>query len=465
MTVLGSQANPLASRLIASLADLALVVDLDGKIVDVASGEGLGQHPGWRKLVGKRWVDVLTPESRGKVEPLLREAAAGHTTRSRELNLHVDGVGELPFRFTGVLVDERHVLALGIDLRPIASVQQSLVTAQQAMELEYERVRQSEAQYRVLFHVCGEAVLLTRGPRQIVEEANPAALKLLATTEAGVQGKALRDLVSPESRDELAALLASVEAGRAIEVPLRMRVHGQADLEFRASATMFRQSGGSVLLLRFWPLRPEAGARNGDERVLKVLEAMPDAFVVTDDTLSIVSANASFCELVERASEAQVIGTSLDRWLGRAGVDVNIITSNLREHGLIRNFATVIRSDFGAERPATVTAVATPDEEVRCYGFTIRATLPLGRMTSLQSRSTEQLQALVGRATLKEIVQESADMIERLCIEAALEISGNNRAAAAQLLGLSRQSLYTKLRRHGMEAFSPTDEDAERPAE
>jgi len=41
-------------------------------------------------------------------------------------------------------------------------------------------------------------------------------------------------------------------------------------------------------------------------------------------------------------------------------------------------------------------------------------------------------------------------MIERLCIEAALELSGDNRASAAEILGLSRQSLYAKLNRHGL---------------
>ncbi len=57
---------------------------------------------------------------------------------------------------------------------------------------------------------------------------------------------------------------------------------------------------------------------------------------------------------------------------------------------------------------------------------------------------------LVGRVPLKDLVRETTDMIERLCIEAALELSGDNRATAADLLGLSRQSLYVKLRRYGL---------------
>jgi DNA-binding NtrC family response regulator len=65
-------------------------------------------------------------------------------------------------------------------------------------------------------------------------------------------------------------------------------------------------------------------------------------------------------------------------------------------------------------------------------------------------RSNDELRELVGRVPLKDIVAETSDLIERLCIETALELTGDNRAAAAEMLGLSRQSLYVKLRRYGV---------------
>jgi DNA-binding NtrC family response regulator len=52
--------------------------------------------------------------------------------------------------------------------------------------------------------------------------------------------------------------------------------------------------------------------------------------------------------------------------------------------------------------------------------------------------------------SLKDIVRESTDLIERLCIEAALTYTADNRASAAEILGVSRQSLYSKLHRHGL---------------
>ena len=51
---------------------------------------------------------------------------------------------------------------------------------------------------------------------------------------------------------------------------------------------------------------------------------------------------------------------------------------------------------------------------------------------------------------MKDIVSETSDLIEQLCIETALQMTNDNRALAAQFLGLSRQSLYVKLRRYGL---------------
>ena len=57
--------------------------------------------------------------------------------------------------------------------------------------------------------------------------------------------------------------------------------------------------------------------------------------------------------------------------------------------------------------------------------------------------------------SLRDIVGETTDVIERMCIEAALTLTSNNRASAAEILGLSRQSLYSKLNRYGLGSSDP----------
>ena len=66
---------------------------------------------------------------------------------------------------------------------------------------------------------------------------------------------------------------------------------------------------------------------------------------------------------------------------------------------------------------------------------------------------------LVGRVPLKDLVRETTDIIERMCIDAALKMSGQSRAQAAEMLGLSRQSLYVKLRRYGIGDNSDEDDE------
>ena len=63
-------------------------------------------------------------------------------------------------------------------------------------------------------------------------------------------------------------------------------------------------------------------------------------------------------------------------------------------------------------------------------------------------RAAEALAELVGRVPLRDIVGETTELIEKLCIEAALQLTQDNRATAAEILGLSRQSLYVKLRQY-----------------
>ena len=79
------------------------------------------------------------------------------------------------------------------------------------------------------------------------------------------------------------------------------------------------------------------------------------------------------------------------------------------------------------------------------------------RPARCRARST-QLTELVGRVSLKDLVRETTDVVEQLCIEAALELTGDNRASAAEMLGLSRQSLYAKLRRYGLGDLDGDDE-------
>ncbi|MEL6774838.1 MAG: helix-turn-helix domain-containing protein, partial [Pseudomonadota bacterium] len=134
--------------------------------------------------------------------------------------------------------------------------------------------------------------------------------------------------------------------------------------------------------------------------------------------------------------------------------------SNLREHGSVRLFATVLRGDYGSETEVEISACASGGASP-VFAFTIRdvrqrfgSTVIGSGQSPVVPQSAEQLSELVGRVSLKDLVRQTTDMIEKMYIEAALEMTGDNRASAAEMLGLSRQSLYVKLRRFGLRDLS-----------
>ncbi|MEQ1714332.1 MAG: helix-turn-helix domain-containing protein, partial [Hyphomicrobium sp.] len=165
-------------------------------------------------------------------------------------------------------------------------------------------------------------------------------------------------------------------------------------------------------------------------------------------------ANPAFVEMIELATEEQVRGQPVDRWIGRVDVDVDILFASIRENGSVRRFMTSVRGEYGGRENVEISAVSVTQGPIPCIAMSVRKSAREATGAAAQGqamlRSIDQLTELVGRMPLKELVRETTDIIERMCIEAALQLTSDNRASAAEMLGLSRQSLYVKLRRYGL---------------
>lgn len=455
---LGEFDTETASALVTAASDIALVLNggVDGIIRDVAFGsDELSADLNAEQLVGKSWVDLVTAESRPKIESMLRDALARQPPRWRHVN-HLSPKGDIPVLYAAVLAGGRgRVVAVGRGMRYLAAMQQRVIDAQRSMEVEAARMRQAETRHRLLFQMSSEAVLIVDAANRRILEANPAASRLLGDTGKRVTGSSIFDAFDGASRRAIDTLFGAVAAaGNGDEIAVQSAQGGRP---FRLGASLFREGRSNYFLLRLQPGEGEAQSGSLQQkrsRVLELVESAPDGFVVTDMSGVILLANRAFLDAVQLATEEQVKGESLDRWLGRPGVDFTLMINQLREHRTLRLFATMLRGEYGLTTDVEICAVAVPDGEEPCCGFTIR---DVGQRLSSERRagverprSVEQLTELVGRVPLKDLVRESTDMIERLCIEAALELTRDNRASAAEILGLSRQSLYAKLHRHGL---------------
>jgi transcriptional regulator PpsR len=451
-TVPGQLPANVAASLLAAVGDVTFILTGDGTILDVAVSQGDLANHGFADWIGESWVGTMTPESRPKAIDMLQDAAAATPPRWRQVN-HPAAGGDVPVRYMVMaLGDSERLIAIGRDMRSAAAMQQRLLQTQQSLERDYIRLRQAETRYRLLFDMASEPVLIVDSQSRRIREANPAAHRVLDAREGALVGTLASMVVAPEQRDDFVAYLGAAEAADDLDpAVLRLNENG-GDAKF--SARLFRQSRTPMLIVRIEPVVAGAAERRIDATLTDVVERMPDAFVLADRELKVLTANAAFVELAEMPSADRIVGAGLGTWLGRPGIDLDLIVGQLREHGSVRNLSTIFRGAAGAQEEIEISGVIAAIDGKDCYGFTIRN---VGRrlrdapaITRDIPRSVDQLTELVGRISLKEIVRESTDMIERLCIEAALAYTSDNRASAAEILGVSRQSLYSKLHRHGL---------------
>ena len=445
---------PTAAELVGASADVALVLDADGTVLQGAvDARGVGDDDvaAW---VGRPWIDTVAVDSRDKVADLVAGQAPG---RERQVNQVLGDGRELLVGYRTVRLGAAGTLiALGKDLSSLTRMQQRLVNVQQSMERDYSKLRQFETRYRMLFQTAPEAILIASAANARVVEANPAACELLGTTERRLVGSPLARWFDEGQRPPLEDAVAALRlGGKALAVALP-----DAERPLLGRLSSFKIDGRDHLLVRLQDAAPGTAGQVGTgaeraARLAALVENAPDALVVTDPKGRVLVANAEFLDMAQVGRLEQTLDVSLADWLGQGGIDYDVIMASLREHGSIRLYATQMLGELGSVTDVEVSAAAIETGELECIGFAIRN---IGRRVAanddsaaLSPRSVDQLTQLVGRVPLKELVRESTDLIEQLCIQAALKLTGNNRASAAEMLGLSRQSLYVKLRRYSLE--------------
>jgi transcriptional regulator PpsR len=456
----------IVANIVETTADMALIVDGDGMIQDIAFRQNdlSAELGGYGKWLGRAWSDTVTPESRPKVADLLSEAATRRKSTWRQV-YHQSALGTgVPVLYATVSLElPNRFVALGRDLRSIAELQHKLVEAQMSMERDYARLRQVEARYRLLFQLSLEPTLIIDAANYRIIEANPAAVRLFGDNPKRPVGRSFPEGFDSEGTERLRAMLGDLRAGRrAADVSARL-THNNAHV--LVAGSLFRQDVSSMILLRLVPTGEGATAEiPAIAKLLLLAQSAPDGLVVTDRDGLILSANASFAEMAQLTSEEHARGEPLGRWLGRPGIDLDVLIANLRQNESVRMFMTVLRGEYGVTTDIEVSAVPLRDETTISFGFAARNVgrrlSPTPRTDNELPRSADELTELIGRVPLKDLVRETTDVIERLCIEAALNLTANNRASAAEMLGVSRQSLYVKLRRFGL---ADGDEKAERP--
>ena len=430
--------------------DITLMLDNDG-VIRGASLSNAVESEAFTDWLGRPWAETVGEVGSDRVRRMLDDARRNGVSAFRQVTQRFPSGLEMPVEYTTVrLGGAAGLLAVGKNLQAVAELQSRLIAAQQAREQDYWKLREIETRSRLLFDASSEAVLLVRADTLRIVEANPAAIRALGMAPGW---EFLRE-VAPRDHDVLQNML--LRARKHGRVP-GILIHVGADqAPWVVRASMMTAEPGLVFLLQLGhvgsPL-PAPAPGNGiplDE----LMDRLPDAFLVLDPQGCIRRANQAFLNLVQVTTESSILGEKLGRWLSQPGAAASMLFAQLQQHGSIRLYATQLTGDLGAEAEVEISAAGVQEGGSPFIAMVIRDVSRRLPMHDVQDRLRAALSAVaerIGKTPLPVMVRDTAEVVERHCIETALRLTHGNRTAAAELLGLSRQSLYAKLDRYGID--------------
>jgi transcriptional regulator PpsR len=447
------------TRVAITQPDVTLVLDWDGIIRDASVSSSIAKEglEGW---VGRRWTDTVGDMAGDQVRRMVEDARDRGVSAFLQVTQRFPSGIEVPIEYTTVrLGGQAGLIAVGKSLQAVQELQTRLMAAQQAREQDYWKLREIETRSRLLFDASSEAVLVISASDLRVIESNPAAIRELGLAP----GWDFAQEVAPRDRNGFKELLGRArEHGRTPGVLMHI---GAAGTPWLLRVSLMAREPEPVFLIQLAPATPEPS--RGLPRALpprkdELLEGMPDAFVVADADGRVRRANRAFLDLAQCGTEAAVLGEPLGRWLATPGKDAGVLLRTLRDHGEIRLFPTTLTGILGTEAQVEISGSSSSAGGPLALGLLIR---DVGRRAGAEDQTSELRAALaavlreMGRLPLPVLVRNTSAVVERACIEQALRAASGNRTAAADALGLSRQSLYAKLERYGMQDQRDPEED------
>jgi transcriptional regulator PpsR len=307
-----------------------------------------------------------------------------------------------------------------------------------------------------LFDASNDAVMVLKVANLRILEANPAALRALdlpISDRDQIAGQDFLSTLQPEEREAFQDMLARVrEQGKAPGMVLHL---GQDRKSWSVRVTLVTSEPGAVFLVQ---LAPIGGAlpplkREQTVSVEELVERAADGFVVIDQDGIIRHANQAFLDLIEVRAKSSVVGERLSRWLWRPGADVSVLLSHVNRQRFVRLFSTIIHGELGTDTEIEISAAASNDtsDGISLLLRDVSRRLIMSNTSDNLRTSLGSITEQVGKTPLRTLVRNTVGVVERHYVKAALELAEGNRTAAAEILGLSRQSLYAKLNRYGLE--------------
>jgi len=442
--------------------DITLLLDMEGVIREATLSPAMGSESvdGW---LGRAWVEVAGDMGGDKVRRMVDDARASGISAFRQINQRFPSGMEIPMEFTTVLLGGRAgMLAIGKNLQAVAELQSRLIAAQQTMERDYWKLREIETRYRLVFDASNEAVVVVSAANLRIMEANRTAIEALNSSRRrneDLTGRELLHDVAAEDRDAVREMLARIrERGKALSILVHL---GAEARPWMLRGSLITAEPGHVFLLQFTAATDLSAPAEKREHstVEELIDRLPDSFVAMDEAGVIGHVNQAFLDLVQIGSKGSAIGESLGRWLWQPGADLNALLASIQRYKAVRLFTTTIRGELGTETEIEISAAIGEFDQIGVLLRNVARRLPSGGESDLLRSALGSMSEQIGKSSLRKLVKNTVSVVEQHYVKQALELASGNRTATAELLGLSRQSLYAKLNRYGLDDKEPNAEE------
>ena len=440
--------------ILARVSDIALMVSQTGLIKEVMVSPNLVGKPNMQEWVGLPIHEVFTVESIPKFDTRLKQFLAGRgdvqpiEVNHKAIPPHAAFPVRYSFHDTGAADG---ILMLGADLTPVTEMQQQLVAAQIALENDYEAQRDHDLRFRVLMESSDVPTALVSAETGNVLACNGAAENLL--------GKPREQLIDASFAREFESggdFVSDLVNAASEQIVMPMDAHLSKDKRaLRLTPTLFRSTGGQVLLCKMQPSdAQESSVDQLPSHLVNLFQNGTDSIVFVNAAGYILSSNDAFLKVADITHAQSIQGRPMVDFLSRGNVDLNVMLENARRTGSMRLYATKVVTEHGAERSVEISTTQLSAGSAAIFAMIIRDSRRVETVRTPIQQVTEpdmgSVVELIGGHSLKDIVAKTTDVVERMCIETAVEMTSNNRVAAAEMLGLSRQSLYVKLRKYDL---------------
>jgi transcriptional regulator PpsR len=443
------------SQIALASADISIVVDDLGLIQNVYAEN---QHLAKKipvDLIGKKWLEAVEVDSRKKVQYLLEEANPESISKFRQVNMLGNEKNiALPIMCASIkALSNQKIIVIGKDLTETSKLQQDLVLAQKEISQSYLQISQLEARFQSIFEIGTESIIIVKADDLYpMIEINGNAMKQLLLAKNNCIGKSFLSLLSANEIIKARAFLQEViDTGE----PAVSDTFLIGSKTIQISASTFANIGKPYLLLNLKPLdlNKSADFLESDSLTIQAIENNAYGFVVCTPEGLILKANKAFVKLSNAKNESDLISTSIQSYLGAETLDFDRMMLSLKGKASSQSCTSSIKSNSSSIKLVDISAVSVVKPRA-CIGMIFRQIDSRQdkdkRINKKLVRSSEELSLLVGQVPLKDILAETTDLIEQLCIKAALDLTNDNRVSASEILGLSRQSLYIKLRKYGL---------------